>query len=285
MLNDWSPGTTSEFVALMEPGAGAESEASDAAHPTPTPPRAAEGNLAAANPNTVAEASADADDDFSAGPPSSTPFQAAADAVRLIQERCEEYVTRQCGAWEPEELFEDGGIIPRLQATIEQLVDREGEEKVYRMPDGQTCKKIRELFKRTDPKTKKQEPGLLCKSFGYDTYLNHSKVLQLKESMPHLCAEIKAGRHLEHDAWAQAKRIVKANKARARAAPANVQRKRSMFQVTQEILQRMNEIGPQHHRSEALTVIATFYQDENAEKKLKTIAGQTALFDQLNAWG
>ena len=182
-------------------------------------------------------------------------------------------------------MFEDGGIIPRLQATIEQLVDREGEKKVYRMPDGQTCEKICELFKRTDPKTKKQEPGRLCRSFGYDTYLNHSKVLQLKEVMPHLFAEIKAGLHPEHDAWAQAKRIVKAKKASAVAAPANVQRKRSMFQVTQEMLLRMDEIGPQHHRSEALTVMATFYQDENAEKKLKTVAGQTALFDRLNAWG
>lgn len=256
MPNDWSPRTISEFVALMEPGAGSEGDACDAAYPTLPPPGAAEEGLAAADPNTDAKASADADDEFVAAPPSSAPSHAAAEAVRLIQERCDEYVSRQYGAWEPKELFEDGGIIPRLQATMEQLVDRDGEEKVYRMPDGQACKTIRELFKHTYPKT-----------------------------TMHLFAEIKAGRHSDHDAWAQAKRIVKANKARARAAPANVQRKRSMFQVTQEMLQRMDELGPQQHRSEALTVIATFYQDENAEKKLKTIAGQTALFDRLNTWG
>lgn len=250
----------------MEPGAGTEGDACDVACPTLPPPGAAEEGLAAADANTDAEASADADDEIVAGPPSSALSHAAAEAVRAIQERCEEYVTRQCGAWEPKELFEDGCIIPRRQATMEQLVDRDGEEKVYCMPDGQTCKKIRELFKRTDPKTKKQEAGLLCRSFGYDTYLNHSKVLQLKELMPHLFAEIKAGLHPEHDAWAQAKRIVKAKKASAVAAPANVQRKRSMFQVTQEMLLRMDEIRPQHHRSGALTVMATFYQDERREE-------------------
>jgi hypothetical protein len=75
------------------------------------------------------------------------------EVAQLLEDMAEfNKITGGMRAQKAQHLYHDQkGIVVRAEKMIPQMVEGQGKKKVYRLPDGRTCKLVWELFNHNDP--------------------------------------------------------------------------------------------------------------------------------------
>lgn len=97
------------------------------------------------------------------------------DLIDEFQRAAQHAVRLQQVLWVKVYLDEKTGLVRRGQEIIDMIKSQHGRKFLYTLPDGRTCDSVRKLFNHQG------QPGLMCQSIDYTTFMLNAKVYKLKK--------------------------------------------------------------------------------------------------------